>query len=112
MRHRIKKIFKTVGAWLQPSYKTVFTEDFPENIERQNIYIVGTKKYPWQAAFKCPCGCMATIQLSLLPEDRPCWKYKLDNKKLITLSPSIWRKVGCKSHFFIRKGKVAWARDY
>lgn len=112
MKRRIKNIFNTITEWLQPSYKTILVEDLPENLEPQYIYVVGTKEHPWQIAFKCPCGCGAIIQLSLLTESRPRWKYKLNKLKYITLSPSIWRKVGCGSHFFIRKGKVIWAKEY
>ena len=37
-------------------------------------------------------------------------KYKIDKKKRVTLFPSVHRMVGCKSHFFIRKGKIAWCK--
>ena len=108
----MRRIFNKLVDWFQPNYATIFVEDFPENIEQQNIYVVGSKEYPWQVAFKCPCGCASIIQLSLLAESRPNWKFKIDKFRRISLNPSIWRKIGCKSHFFIRKGKVLWVKEY
>ncbi|WP_416234769.1 DUF6527 family protein [Paucibacter sp. PLA-PC-4] len=26
------------------------------------------------------------------------------------MHPSIWRKDGCRSHYFVRAGRVAWVR--
>ena len=94
---------------MKPSYKTVCLEDLPEVLEKQTIYIVGAKDHPWQVAFLCPCNCKELIQLSVLADSRPSWRFKLNEKGKITLNPSVWRKIGCKSHFFVRNGKIWWA---
>lgn len=109
MVDKIKKVIMGLSQWLQPAYKVMFIEDLPEDLKNGIVYIVGIKKHPWQAAFICPCGCGVLIQLSLLSNSNPRWKFRLYRKKYISLSPSIWRKVGCKSHFFIRKGNIVWA---
>lgn len=111
MLRKIKELFQALRWLMQPAYKTLFIEDLPQNIKTKAIYIVGTKQYPWQAALKCPCGCGALIQLNLLSESRPCWKFKVNTIKKITISPSIWREIGCKSHFFIHSGKIKWAKS-
>lgn len=56
----------------------------------------------WQACtLLCPCGCNAVISLSLLPNTKPKWSVNGD-----TLTPSVNRTVGCKSHFSITNGIV------
>ena len=72
------------------------------------IYFVGENGYQWAAAFRCPCGCRETIQLNLLPKRRPQWSVNLDKNKAVSLSPSVWRKVGCCSHFVVSHGHIHW----
>lgn len=107
----IKKIIAKFVVWLKPEYKFQFTEDFPTTVEGLTIYVIGDQKAPWLLAFQCPCGCKQAIQLNLLKEADPNWKFKITPKNKISISPSIWRTVGCKSHFFIRNSKVDWARS-
>jgi len=63
---------------------------------------------PDSLAFKCPCGCDTTIFLNLLFDAKPRWKYYITKKGNISISPSVWRKVGCKSHFYIRESRISW----
>ena len=104
----IRKIIAKFAEWLTPEYNFIFEEDFPDSIKENFIYIIGDKKSPWLLAFKCPCGCGQTIQLNLLKEADPCWKYKITNRKKINIFPSIWRTKGCKSHFVVRNSKTEW----
>jgi hypothetical protein len=48
------------------------------------------------------------IQLNLLPDAEPLWSLTKHRDGTVTLSPSIWRQKGCRSHFFIRKGQIEW----
>ncbi|MFX8036043.1 DUF6527 family protein [Acinetobacter baumannii] len=32
----------------------------------------------------------------------------VDESNFPTLSPSIWRSKGCRSHFFVREGLIVW----
>lgn len=82
--------------------------DLPEQIHERRIYLVGESEAPWLIAFQCPCGCGSLIQLNTLKEAKPRWTYEYHRFEHISLDPSVWRKVGCKSHFWIRKGKVVW----
>lgn len=88
--------------------KFKFCADEPENILDKLIYIVGERPHYWMLCFKCPCGCNEVIRLNILKEANPRWKFSIRWRQ-ITIYPSIWRKVGCKSHFHIRKGKVQWS---
>ncbi len=92
-----------------PRFSYKYVEDLPLIIEPDIIYIIGENSMFWMLGFTCPCGCQLTINLNLLEKSFPCWDYNIQNNSLITLSPSIRRVKGCKSHFFIQKGCVIWA---
>jgi hypothetical protein len=104
----IKKITTRFVEWLRQEYRYRYEDDFPKSFKENIIYIVGDLKRPWLLAFKCPCGCQAVIQLNLLKEASPNWKFKISKWKGISIFPSIWRTMGCKSHFFVRHGRIEW----
>ncbi len=107
------RYFKIIINWLRAwiwhtnNFSFQFTNDIPEKVAQNKILIIGEPENYWLVILKCPCGCKNIIHLNLLKEARPCWTF-LVNKKKISLKPSIWRKTGCKSHFFIKNGKVKW----
>jgi hypothetical protein len=82
--------------------------DAPEKIENDIIYVVGENGYDWLAVFRCPCGCDRAIHLNLLKDTDPSWSLKYHSKKMVSITPSVNRTVGCRSHFFITKGQVQW----
>ena len=57
----------------------------------------------------CPCGCKTEI---ITPIDPTEWKLTYDGET-ITLYPSVgvWG-AQCKSHYWITKNKIEWARTY
>lgn len=84
-------------------------EDVPAIISDNTIFIIQDGNEPELIAFKCPCGCNENILLNLLKDARPQWRFRINQNKMIDINPSIWRKRGCKSHFFIKNGIVEWA---
>lgn len=88
------------------SYKTV--TDVPKKLKQRTIYLIANDGYVWQAVMLCPCGCGVELYINFIEEQKPYWDYSIDENKNISLHPSINRKVECKSHFFIREGKVLW----
>lgn len=106
-----------LGHWFylildnKPPFITQIVEDAPDVFEDKNIYLIGESQ-PWVASFLCPCGCKEVVSLSLIPTDRPRWKVSINKSNLITLHPSIRRIKGCRSHFFIREGRLLWAKNY
>lgn len=62
----------------------------------------------WFVSMRCPCGCGQRIELPLLPEVRPRWSLRVDERRRPTLHPSVWLKEGCRSHFLLRAGRVIW----
>lgn len=95
----------------KPEFKYSQVEDFPENYKKGIIYIIDEDN-PWYAAMLCPCGCGELIRLCLQEDVSPSWKLKYHDNKTVSLSPSIWRTHGCRSHFFIRHGNVDWCKKY
>lgn len=95
--------------WLWP-LRAREVEDLPDRLSSDHIYLIGEDGLWWSAALLCPCGCQSVIQLSLIEDDRPRWRARTEPGDIVTLHPSVWRTNGCKSHFFVRHGKIRWAR--
>ncbi len=108
-------IFRKIVEWFRrkftfkysSNYKVEVVRDIPDIVPERKILIVD-EGAPESLVFKCPCGCKADVQLNLLADARPLWKYKINEEGNITISPSIWRTAGCRSHFFVREGKIEW----
>lgn len=84
-------------------------EDVPTSISDNTIFIIQDGNEPELLAFKCPCGCNENILLNLLKDAKPQWRFRINKNDMIDINPSIWRKIGCKSHFFVKNGMVEWA---
>jgi hypothetical protein len=81
--------------------------DEPEILKPRVIYLVGEID-PWVAVFKCPCGCEKNVWLNLLKAHRPRWYVVVNQNGSPTVSPSVNRQVGCRSHFLLIDGKIKW----
>jgi len=90
-------------------FKSSRVEDFPDAMKRFTLYLANGGAAPRAAALICPCGCGDTIQLNLLTGVRPCWQVE-HTKGLVSLNPSIQRKNGCRSHFWLRNGEIIWCK--
>jgi hypothetical protein len=109
-------IFVGLCTWLRSLFgrrvrplRTIHVEELPEMLDREAVYVLGEGKHRWFVAMACPCGCGSTLQVSLLPDATPRWRLvEHRDDGTITLEPSVWRDVGCRSHFFLRRGLVQW----
>ncbi|MFD1874521.1 DUF6527 family protein [Hymenobacter bucti] len=73
------------------------------------MYLLGKPGREWLVGFLCPCNCGQFIELSLLPTTKPRWKLAVHaNEDTVSLRPSVWRTVGCRSHFFLTNGLIKW----
>lgn len=100
---------RLVRPWTSTDrWRAVRVDELPDTVKAKSLYLIGDG-VPWCAALLCPCGCPDVLQLSLLDNDFPRWKLSLDGA-LPTLAPSIRRTQGCRSHFFLRRGRVVWSR--
>lgn len=88
-------------------YEAVRVDDLPSELSPSAVYVAGDKNL-WAASMLCPCGCQDTIELNLLQQVSPRWRVKEHWDGSVTISPSVWRKLGCRSHFIMRRGRVMW----
>jgi hypothetical protein len=88
----------------QTHYSHQIVEFIPERLEEGILYVSHQYK---TAVHKCACGCGEEVVTPLSPID---WSIQIENGT-VTLDPSIgnW-SFSCRSHYFIRRGRVVWAR--
>lgn len=93
-------------------YHAVYADERPDAGEMApaTLYVVGLREAPFCAAMLCPCGCGDALYISLVEDDWPRWRVKVYADGTPTIVPSIWRVVGCRSHFFLFWGRIRWAR--
>ena len=97
-----------IWARRDPSYRLMIVDDIPLKPKPNRLYVVGEAGNYWAAALICPCGCTDVIELNLLCQVRPCWKTQEHTDGSVSITPSVWRQSGCRSHFFLRRGAVEW----
>lgn len=98
-----------LSGWLRRRpIKGVRVEELPDNLDSKTLYVVGEAEYLWFAAIACPCGCGETLHMSLMPDERPRWKLIEHPDGTVSLTPSVWRVKGCRSHFWLKRGVIEW----
>lgn len=62
-----------------------------------------------RAVIECPCGtCHEWLDINLVQNQKPTWTLEVNEAGAPTIRPSVHRGDGCKSHFHIVDGTVAW----
>ena len=107
IRTWLRRAFGLGGASRVQPYVVVHVDDEPEELQPARLYAVGEAGHLWHMTMLCPCGCGEKIQLNALADAWPCWELS-ERAGGPTVVPSIWRRVGCKSHFFVRSGRIEW----
>lgn len=114
---RLCRLLERVRAWAErrffPTYRTMVVEEsLPVELAPRTVYIVREDGFDEQVALLCPCGCGRVLQMNLLPDERPCWRVTRNADGTVTLHPSVWRRKGCGSHFWLRDGRIRWCREW
>ena len=91
----------------RPAFTVVHLTEEPDELLPETLYAIGENGHLWHVMFVCPCGCGAPIALNALPDASPRWRL-YESTDGPTLSPSVWRTTGCRSHFILRGGLVIW----
>lgn len=86
---------------LTAELKTVRVTDPPDQPLEGEVYLVGDEHGVWAIVMLCPCGCGGQV---VLDTDR--WSYTLGADGALTITPSVQWIAGCRSHFWIREGRV------
>ena len=71
------------------------------DIQPGKVYLVGPPQSKWVAFLICPCGCGEKLGLNMISNAAPRWTADVATQ---TLTPSVRRMVGCKTHFSIKQG--------
>lgn len=109
-RASAKKLRQKLPPKKQKPYCFVHVDEMPETLKPLTVYLCGEAQYLWAAAMMCPCGCKQVINLNLLQKVRPRWSVKEHKDGTVTLTPSVWRQNGCRSHFILRQGRIQWCK--
>jgi len=104
------KIYTFYYRWHYQKYSVIECSEQPDRLKDGVCYCLEDDGFAWAVKLKCPCGCGEAFVLNLVGT-RPLWKARVSKKRL-SISPSIWRTTGCKSHFWIISGRIKWANNY
>lgn len=107
---RLARWWRDTWARFGPRRGLVIIEgdSLPKRLPRRNLVLACDDGEDWCVGMRCPCGCGDTIELLVIKEAKPRWDIAVNAKGQPSLSPSVWRKTGCRSHFWLRRGRVEW----
>jgi Family of unknown function (DUF6527) len=105
----IIRIMKKWRASRAPLYLVLHVEDLPDKLTPYVLYLIGKPGKEWLVGFICPCGCKQKIEL-VLNGRSPSWNLVLAKDGKPSLFPSVFRSVGCRSHFFLENGRIRWCK--
>jgi hypothetical protein len=83
-------------------------DSLPERLPSRNLILARENGEDWCVGLRCPCGCGKRLEMMVLETVRPRWDVVVDKRGRPTLHPSVWVRDGCRSHFWLRQGKVIW----
>lgn len=107
---RFKNWLRKAWARVEPRRKLIVVNDDtpPARLATRNIYLAREDDLDWAVAMRCPCGCGDRLELMLIPEAKPNWRLKVNVQSIPSLHPSVWRSTNCKSHFWVKSGRIIW----
>jgi hypothetical protein len=107
---RLARWFRRNWARIAPrrNLRIIEGDSLPPRLPRRDLVLARDSDEDWCVGMRCPCGCGRTIELLVIPEAKPRWDLSVDDKGRPSLSPSVWLQKGCRSHFWLRGGRVRW----
>jgi hypothetical protein len=92
-------------------FQTELWSEPPDAFKQGIIYVIGKKNYIRYSVLLCPCGCGQAIYLHHLKGAKPRWDWQWHWNNTVSFHPSVWLTEGCRSHFFLKKGRVHWVMN-
>lgn len=83
-------------------------DSLPLKLPLFDLVLARDEDEDWCVGFRCPCGCNQRVELLIIEEAKPRWDIEINQDLRPTLTPSVWLNKGCKSHFFVRSGRIEW----
>jgi hypothetical protein len=109
------KFFQKLVSWIRGLFaerpcRVEFIEgdELPAHFATRNLYVAREDGELWSAGLTCPCRCGRRLEVMLLKDVKPRWDLSVDKDGLPSLHPSVWVADGCRSHFWLRHGKIHW----
>ena len=102
---------KRVRYWRrwQATVRVTSVGDVPERIGPRRAVLVGSPTRDKWLVFDCPCGNGHRVMINLDPENLPRWRVSSDVP--LTVTPSVDERSGAgHCHYFVRDGRVIWAK--
>ena len=90
------------------SLRIVEGDALPAKLPRRDLVLARDGGEDWSVGLRCPCGCGQNLEMMVLEGVNPRWDVTTDTRGRPSLHPSVWLRSGCRSHFWIRGGKVVW----
>lgn len=87
------------------------SDELPDVIDPGVLVVAREDGIDWEAGMICPCGCGDRLTVVLLEGVKPRWDVRLSSTGYPSLHPSIWRNSGCRSHFWLKNGRIIWCAD-
>ena len=106
VRARLLRLFDFVAPARR--LQVVNGDSLPAKLPRRDLVLAREGEEDWCAGMRCPCGCGRRIELLLITEAEPRWDLHVDGEGRPSLSPSVWLRDGCQSHFVVRSGRIRW----
>jgi hypothetical protein len=111
LRSKSRRAIEAVRALVVRPYRTeIIDGQLPDILKKKRLYVVVEDGFQEQAAMLCPCGCKRVLHMNLMTDERPCWTVTSHPDGTASLHPSVWRQKDCGSHFWFKRGRVAWCR--
>jgi hypothetical protein len=88
--------------------KVVDGDTLPARLPLWNLVVARDDGEDWSVGMRCPCGCGQRLEMMVLKEVKPRWDVVVDARGRVSLHPSVWLREGCRSHFWVRSGKIVW----
>lgn len=110
----IMKFWWRIRSWMDRHalwrivYHVEHVTDLPDRLKPGRVYVVGEDGYDWSAVMLCPGGCGKTLEMNLLPDATPVWRFSKNSEGAASLHPSVWLKTGCACHFVLAHGHIRW----
>lgn len=90
--------------------RTQSADEIPDQLPRNAVALVSDARRTKWIIFECPCRTGHRIMLNADSTRRPYWTLNLSPR--LTISPSVdYRGTDRRCHYFIRNGKILWAKD-
>jgi hypothetical protein len=106
----LKALWRSFKERVLPPRKVFAFEGdaLPATLPRRGLVVWSDAGEAWSVAMNCPCGCGQRVELPLLLEVCPRWNLTVDSRGRPTLHPSVALREGCRSHYYVRAGRILW----